>query len=231
MEDMLLEPANSSPNDHSTTKEVIVLSPIIDGLANITDPAKSLVIWERKIPNTTTQWLSSITPEGLPRGRVLVRLDHIENAIERLFDARELSDHKAALMLAQDIIRLAHLFADIGNSDQVDIRLDVIQHNACRKFHLDNVDLRLVTTYLGESTHYVAPQYSKQALQDQEDYDGPLETIPKQSVAIFKGSRCVTGGGIVHRSPPIEGTDQTRLFLCINTPSHASPPVWRPDQC
>ena len=231
MDDMLLKTASSSPNDHSAFSEKIIVSPIIDGLANIADPATSLAIWERHIASSLFDWLSSLAPEDLPCGRVLARIDQIDKAVMSLFEAKLASDNKASQLLTKDIIRLSHLFADIAKSEQVDIRLDVIQHNACRKFHLDNVDLRLVTTYMGESTHYVTPHFSKQALQLQEDYEGPFATIPEQSVAIFKGSRCVSGGGIVHRSPPIEGTDQTRLFLCINTPSHASPPLWRPDSC
>ena len=227
---MLLETPTSSPHSQSAAKPQITHAATRDGLANIADPATSLVIWDRQLPSSLLDWLSGSAPEHLPHGRILARHDQIDLAVASLFEDQPESDHEAAHMLAQDIIRLAHCYAAIAKSDQVDIRLEVIQHDACRKFHHDNVALRLVTTYIGESTHYVSPEFSQQALEQQTAYSGPIETLRAQAVAIFKGSGCGSENGIVHRSPPIEGRNQTRLFLCLNTPSSASPALWHPDR-
>ena len=228
MEQMLLETELSSLVDTPAAKNKITITPTLDGLGDITSSATSLAIWERQLPPSLFDWLSRTAPENLPRGRVLAPQDQVDLAVASLFEKIQEPDKEAAQLLAQDIIRLAHCYAAIAKSDQVDIRLEVIQHDACRKFHLDNVALRLVTTYIGESTQYVAPEFSAQALQEQQTYAGPIAHIRGPAVAIFKGSGCSTGGGIVHRSPPIEGRNHTRLFLCINTPSPASPGLWQP---
>ena len=47
--------------------------------------------------------------------------------------------------------------------------------------------------------------------------------MPSHSIAVFKGTEDASGRGVVHRSPPIEGTGQTRLVLTLNMPSEASP--------
>ena len=227
---MLSETMISPPVDKGTTTNKIVVTSTVDGLKDINRSATCLVIWERDIASLTSDWLSRVAPGHLPCGRVLARLDQINIAIASLFAEKQDGLNEAAQLLCQDIIRLAHLYADLAKSDQVDVRLEVIQHDACQKFHLDNVALRLVTTYMGDGTQYVVPEFSEQALQEQKAYTGPLESIPEQAVAIFKGARSVSGDGIVHRSPPIQRKNQTRLFLCINAPSDASPELWQPDQ-
>lgn len=201
----------------------IIKVPELSSLAAINDPATSLAIWQRRIPACTSDWLHGLEHAMLPHGRVLAEWGQLDRAVESFFNHRQLRTSAAAQSLAQDVILLARLFAGIAGCDAVDIRLDVIQHDACQKYHLDNVALRMVTTYMGASTHYVLPEYSKLALVEQKDYAGPIETIPQEAVAIFKGARSASSKGIVHRSPPIKGTNQTRLFLCINAPSAASP--------
>jgi len=230
MEQMPLETTTISPGNKSASTNKISLTQAQDELAEITNPQTSLVIWQRQLQSTILDWLLHRAPETLPHGRVLAKHDQIEHAVASMFKAKQKNDDEAAHMLKHDIIQLAKRFAAIARGDHVDIRLEVIQHDACRKFHLDNVALRLVTTYFGKNTQYVMPEFNEQALREQSAYTGPLKTIPDQSVAIFKGARITPGDGIVHRSPPIEGTGQTRLFLCINTPSDVSPTPWQPDR-
>ena len=228
MEQMPLETTTISPVNKSANSNKITLTRVQDGLAEITNSRTSLVIWQRQLQSSIIDWLLCQAPETLPHGRVLAKHNQIKHAVTSMFEARQKSDGEAPHLLKHDIIQLAKGFATIAKCDQVDIRLEVIQHDACQKFHLDNVALRLVTTYIGKSTQYVMPEFNEQALREQKAYTGPVKSIPDQSVAIFKGAR-TPGDGIVHRSPPIAGTGQTRLFLCINTPSDVSPTPWQPD--
>jgi len=50
--------------------------------------------------------------------------------------------------------------------------------------------------------------------------------LPAFAVALFKGEQAAEGTGVLHRSPPIAGTGMTRLVLCVDGPSAASPPLW-----
>ena len=108
----------------------------------------------------------------------------------------------------------------------VDVRLERISHDSCWKFHRDCVEARLLTTYCGSATEWVQPIHAEQALREQKSYNGPLERLRVHDVAIFKGNRAGPNSGIVHRSPPIVGTGQTRLLLCLNKRSVASPEPW-----
>lgn len=198
-----------------------------EGLAAIKDADTELVIWERELLPPLKTWLERLDTSRLPDMRVLVRPDEAQNALGPEMDACGMSPGPMRDMLVEDIEDLAHAFARIANSDLVDISLKRVVDNACWKFHRDCVEARLLTTYCGPATEWVHPQHGVQALREQKRYRGPLERLRIHDVAVFKGSCAGPGTGIVHRSPPIEGTGRTRLFLCLNSPSPASPEPWQ----
>ena len=129
-------------------------------------------------------------------------------------------------LLVADINGLVFGFADITQSDEVDVRLEPVSGDACWKFHRDNVKTRLVTTYRGLTTEWVQKIYADQAIKEQREFKGPLERLGNGDVAIFKGSFKSQKRGIVHRSPSIAGTGLTRLLLCLNQRTDASPDPW-----
>ncbi len=122
-----------------------------------------------------------------------------------------------------DLVSLTEAFCRTMDSDIVDIRLETVTHDGCWKYHRDHVPARLLTTYRGPGTQWVTPERSEDALAQQKAYSGPLEQFAEHAVGLFKGSKAEKGRGIVHRSPPILGTGTTRILLCLNLPSAASP--------
>lgn len=112
--------------------------------------------------------------------------------------------------LSWAITDLAQRFAALMQCETVRVRVEGITGNACRKVHADYTDLRLICTLSGPGTDYTLG----------DDPDGPLERIPTGMVALFKGREFGAGHqACLHRSPPIEGTDERRLVLVIDTPS------------
>ena len=83
-----------------------------------------------------------------------------------------------------------------------------------------------LSTYRGPTTEWVKPQHAAEALQNQKDYQGPIEQFQAFEVGIFKGKHDDLSSGIVHRSPPIAGSGITLLLLCLNKQSEASPERW-----
>ncbi|MEI9985701.1 MAG: DUF1826 domain-containing protein [Aliidongia sp.] len=122
------------------------------------------------------------------------------------------------------MIDLAARFALLAQSDLVDLRLEAMTHDGCWRFHKDRVRLRLLATYCGPATQIVAAEHAAQALRQQRAYDGPIEALSNGDVALFKGDHAEPGSGVVHRSPPVQGTGAARLLLCPELPSAASPP-------
>lgn len=198
----------------------------LSGLGRIAAPDVDLVIWRRAQPLCLRTWLERLDTAQLPDLRLLAPPSDLGRALVPLLDAHGMPQDDMRDLLVRDIAELAAAFARIARTDLVDVRLERVAHDGCWRFHRDCVEARLLTTYRGPATEWVAPHHAERALRAQTHYDGPLERFAIHDVAIFKGSRAGAGRGIVHRSPPIVGTGAVRLLLCLNTRSAASPEPW-----
>lgn len=119
----------------------------------------------------------------------------------------QFSDYPADVR--DDIAALAQDFMQLMRVNKVRVRLEGVTSNACKKIHADYTDVRLITTYAGPGTDY-APHG---------EGDCCVERIEQGAVALFKGrSYAPDHPPCFHRSPPIEGSGQSRLVLVIDTP-------------
>ncbi|MDD9902098.1 MAG: DUF1826 domain-containing protein [Rhodospirillaceae bacterium] len=201
-----------------------------DGLSAFNGSGTELVIWQRTLPRQFRAWLEDLDPSALPHERFLVRPSEARCAVETVLTESGMPDGDMRALLVDDIDDLVSRFAEITHSEFVDVRLERISHDSCWKFHRDNVAARLLATYRGSATQWIQPSHAEQAVHEQKDYNGPIETLQSNDVAIFKGRAAASGSGIVHRSPPIAGTGQTRLLLCLNQRSEISPAPWPTNQ-
>ena len=198
-----------------------------EGLAAIGNPGMELVIWRRALPLCLQTWLERMDASCLPDMRVLVQPSDLRRAVEPHFDDCGMPPGDMRDLLLRDIDDLVSAFARITQSDLVDVRLESVSHDACWKYHRDCVEARILTTYRGPGTEWIQPIHAERALRAQKQFEGPVERLENNDVAIFKGSCAAPGSGIVHRSPPLAGTGCTRLLLCLNQLSAASPEPWR----
>jgi len=130
-------------------------------------------------------------------------------------------------LLIDDIHALTTAFMNVTHMNTVQLHLKVVSDDACRKFHTDAYDLRLLCTYVGKGTEWIEDQYvnrNKIARGTNEeiikDYT-KVKTMEPFEVAILKGEiplrpECK---GIVHRSPPIEQAGERRVLLRIDSNS------------
>lgn len=209
----------------------VSLSPVefchdCEGLGRISSSEIDLVIWRRTLPDAFSAWIEKVPFSRLPSFRILVRLSELSGAVSALMDESGLPKGEMRDCLIDDLHSLAARFCSITGEDRIDLRLERIRHDACWKFHRDCVPVRLLTTYRGPATEWVMPGFADTAIRDQLDYSGPVETLAPQDVAIFKGVASDKGRGIVHRSPAVSGSGETRLLLCLNVPSDISPKEW-----
>ena len=197
-----------------------------DRLNAISYSETELVIWQRSLPDQLQTWLGQLNTHQLPHARVLVKASDIRKAMEFKLKHHDEGVKHITDLLVDDIEGLTLAFAEITGDRMVDVRLERVSDNACWKFHRDFVKTRLLTTYRGPSTEWVLPKYGEKAMQQQLRFKGPIESLAPHDVAIFKGNNNASETGIVHRSPPIEGTCYTRLLLCLNQKSDTSPAPW-----
>lgn len=179
-------------------------------LSTFLQPGCAAAIWRRQTPPAVQSWLDGIDGEALPQARVILPPPAVYKAVQHLFDMANLPDGSERDWLQQDIVGLADTFSDLMKARFLRLRLAVVTTNACRKFHIDAVTARLVCTYRGSGTQYGI------------SIDG---VEPRRVFTVQTGSPILLRGtlwpaeppsGLLHRSPPIEGTGETRFVLVLD---------------
>jgi len=164
-------------------------------------------IWQRRPTPSLQSWIDAMDPLLLPQVRVILRPEAVREAVLQACVASGMPNCPERGMLIDDIVAQADIFATLMPSRYQRVRLDVVTTNACRKFHIDAVTARLVCTYRGTGT-----QYGVGAEPDQ------IFTVPTGASILLRGTLWpeTPRFGLLHRSPPIEGTGETRLILVLD---------------
>ena len=179
-------------------------------LARIHEPHAHIAIWERALPEAVTAWLKDLPPDSLPQGRDVVSVPEAPALFRRLWrDAGQIGPQ--ARQLADDMSALCQRFAAVVQTSALHIRLEAISGDACKRFHMDHVHARLITTYRGPGSEW--------GIAAEGHVPPVIHRLAPGMVALFKG-RLYPGLGppqVLHRSPPLAGSGITRLVLCLDS--------------
>ncbi len=179
-------------------------------LSTFLQPGCAAAIWRRQTPPEVQEWLDDLAAEVLPRGRVILPSNAVADTVGHFFDMSGLPDGAEREWLHQDIVSLAEVFSGLMQARFLRVRLEAVTTNACRKFHIDAITARLVCTYRGPGTQYGISR----------DGNDPRRVFTVQTGApiLLRGTLWPSKppSGLLHRSPPIEGTGETRLVLVLD---------------
>ena len=192
------------------TSAVQVFSDDFGDLVEIFDPRAELVVVERPI-----------SPEILAFSDFVLRTRlHIE--FEAVVDVRSqlelpfaVNDIPGGTEWIEDVRLQLSMYRELLDTERVGVRLATLAAPMCPRFHVDHVPCRLISTYGGPGTEWLAD-----AIVDRSTFEPILGTAPRAvapfGVALFKGTAWGEGGtsGIVHRSPP---THEPRLLLTLDS--------------
>jgi hypothetical protein len=186
-------------------------------LVSFREPNCAAAVWERQLMPEFQSWLNDIPSQNLPEGRLILRVEDVPDAIVQLCEIAGTKPSTHRDLLVNDIAALTELFASLVGSKYIRVRLDKITDNACSKFHKDAITARLVCTYRGTGTQYGTLEDSEEPLK--------IHTAPTGAPILLRGKLWPEkpDSGLCHRSPPIDGTGETRLVLVID-------PVTDPDR-
>jgi hypothetical protein len=126
--------------------------------------------------------------------------------------------------LVNDIANCCKLFSGITHSRTLRLSLKTVTTDACRKFHVDGYTYRLLCSYHGPGTEWMYNEnVNRKALGVGENEAivkdwSSIQRMHTFDIAILKGELPYqrNGKGIVHRSPPVEHTNDKRLVLRID---------------
>ena len=170
----------------------------------------AMVCWQRHMPQHALDWLERLDPVHLPRARTIVPVDAVQAAVVAALDEVDMPEGAGRTYLTDEVPTLASAFADLMKVPYLRLRLNAVDTNACRKFHVDAVSARLVCTYRGPGSQY---GFSSNGA----DPDDIFE-VSTGVAMLLRGLdwREKPASGLVHRSPSIEGTGVTRLVLVLD---------------
>lgn len=173
-------------------------------LRAILDPDCALAIWDRILPSELADLVAALELESVDD------IDATIPAVGATIRAAVLLgaagyDGETAVTLADEIGAMVDCVALIEPAACFRIRLEVVETDACRRFHADMVTVRLLVTLRGPGTQWIevtAPE--------------AIGTVTTGAVALFKGRQLAPDPVVLHRSPPIAGTGAQRLVLVID---------------
>ncbi|MEM6387557.1 MAG: DUF1826 domain-containing protein [Pseudomonadota bacterium] len=198
----------SISEDIGSSAVEIVHSP--EGLGAIHERGCSAAIWQRPALPQFQNWIDTVAVPQLPTIRTILQPGAVRRAIHALCQSKGLPDCEERSMFVDDVAALVGIFASLMQSPYLRLRLDVIKTNACRKFHVDTLTTRLICTYRGTGTQYGIARDGREV--------ETIQTVGTGSPILLRGSLwpVVPKSGLLHRSPPIEGTGETRLVLVLD---------------
>lgn len=139
--------------------------------------------------------------------------------------ARHLPAPEAGQALLEDVRTLAEAMAYLFDTDTIGIRLQRLDDAMCPRFHVDNLAVRLVTTYAGPATEWLPEHAVNRAGLGAPRPDKPdpvadpcaIRRLGVGDLALLKGDGWLgnEGRSLVHRSPrPAPG--ERRLLLALD---------------
>lgn len=131
---------------------------------------------------------------------------------------------EAALPLRADIALLASLYARLTGHVHLRLKLEVVDDDACRFWHVDRVGLRMLCTYRGPGTEWLLPGGATPAPGAAAE-NWRARRLAPFDVAAMKGSAHARGhAGVAHRSPPVSHLPparRARVLLVVDAPACA----------
>ena len=157
------------------------LSASKDVLQDIRSPGCNLAIWERSVPLGCEQVRDAMDRDI----RFFAPLAELAQRLRvELSDAQvPASDETEALV--GDVAMLSRLYCFAMDISAVELRLEIVTTDSCRKFHADYVNARLITTYAGTGTQWLSNDDAERVRQGEEPRT--INTLSVGDVGLFKG--------------------------------------------
>lgn len=195
-----------------------------DILADVYRPDTTMAIWHRQLPRSLEHAAADLLaiPYALALSMV-VSPDRARDAIGQALPST------TDAVLYDDMAYLVEMYCCLMGVSDVGLRLTKLDEAMCPKFHVDTVPCRLITTYAGTATQWLAHNAVDRSklgrgsggLPDSESglysSDADIQQLASGDVALLKGELWEgnENAGVVHRSPVV-AAGESRLLMTLD---------------
>ncbi|MEL6531247.1 MAG: DUF1826 domain-containing protein [Pseudomonadota bacterium] len=187
------------------------IAPDASVFSKIRDPECNLAIWERETLANAAELLAG-SPSDV---RFSCSLEELADRLPFEMSNSGFSQDIAIDHFVSDVSHLANEYCSAMQLGGVEVRLEIVTTDSCRKWHADYVKARLITTYIGTGTQWLNEEDADRVRAGEEPQH--INTMAAGDIGLFKG-KMATDHPAIHRSPPIAGTGEKRLLLVLNPP-------------
>jgi hypothetical protein len=185
-------------------------------LTEIFQDGVNLAVWQRRLPAQVEDFATLVVSLGqsLADQRVLDVSEHEPPKLPGLL--QEAADLHGYEGFVADVKWLVSAYTCLLGARRVGLRLRVLQGAMCPRFHVDNVPLRLLTTYVGPGSEWLEEGVVERAgLHLAATPVDNIRSLKPGEVAVLKGEKWLgnEGAGLIHRSP---ASEQRRLLLSLD---------------
>ncbi|KUJ85036.1 hypothetical protein AVO43_03725 [Microbulbifer sp. ZGT114] len=193
-------------------------------LADLCRDSVNLAVWQRRLSQELiAECQGFMQKPGFNSHRLVVPAAMADDLTDLLPSLEDFP------LLRADIELLADMFTCLFDISAIGLRLTPLTDTMCPKFHVDRVPCRLITTYVGPGTEWLANDCLDRSklgagstgLSDAESglypTTQPVQSLAPGDVALLKGELWEgnEGAGLVHRSPAVPA-GQRRLILTFD---------------
>lgn len=186
-------------------------------------PSITLAVWHRASASSLLRWIDALDLAAIDDVRFTASSATLSDCLAAALGQAGYGRSPGATLLRHDIEALAHRFLDIIDQPLIEIRLEVVETDACRKFHADFVAARLITTYRGPGTEWLDRASAHAHVAGTPAASLAIRRMDAGDVALLKGRLWAPEDALIHRSPQITGSGIRRLVLVLN-PGGDEPP-------
>lgn len=185
-------------------------------LAEIFQDGVNLAVWQRRLPAQLEDFAALVISLGQPLADQRV-VEVNENEPPQLVGLlREAADLQGYEAFVADVTWLLSAYTCLLGARRVGLRLRVLHSAMCPRFHVDNVPVRLLTTYVGPGSDWLEEGVVEGS--GLHLAPAPVDNIQRLrtgDVALLKGEKWLgnEGAGLIHRSP---ASQQGRLLLSLD---------------
>mgnify|MGYP003322319046 FL=1 len=176
----------------------------IEALQDFPNQSSQLAIMNRSMPKNSTSFFEKLVEISFNIIGEVNKDTAIKDVKNLLSDKipKEIKNDFFYEIWVKDMANLCEMFCITEKSSYISFSLS--SHRGCRRYHIDNVPLRLLVTYAGQGTEWLPDEFAnKRAYANGEPNEKIIKDISKKQfvgewdIALFKGGP----EGLLHRTP------------------------------